>query len=52
VASDEPWEDDAEVFPLAVVSAVVGPCGLVTVDDALTASDCPAVPELLRPARL
>ena len=40
-----------KTFP-GIVTAVVGPSGLVSVDDALAATDCPAVPELLRPARL
>jgi hypothetical protein len=52
LASDVPWEAEAEILPLAVVSAVVGPSGLVNVDDAVASCDCPAVPELLRPARL
>jgi hypothetical protein len=52
LASEVPWEAEAEVLPLAVVSAVVGPSGLMAVEDAVATFDCPAVPELLRPARL
>lgn len=52
VASEAPWNDEAEVLPLAVVTAVVGPAGLMAVEDAVASADCPAVPELLRPARL
>jgi hypothetical protein len=52
LASPSPWDEETEVVPLPVVTAVVGPAGLVTVDDALSRPDCIAVPELLRPARL
>jgi len=52
IESDAPWEEEAEVLPLAVVSAVVGPAGLVSVDEAVASCDCPAVPELLRSVRL
>ncbi|HVX16844.1 MAG TPA: hypothetical protein VHA73_02335 [Acidimicrobiales bacterium] len=46
----EPWDRDEEVVPLALVDRVVGPGGAETVDAARLRTDCPVVPELLRPA--
>lgn len=44
----EPWERDAELVPAALLSAVVGPSGLVAVAEGLAAATCQAAPELLR----
>jgi hypothetical protein len=47
---DEPWDRAEEVVPAALVSAVVGPGGLVDAATGFGAASCPVVPELLRPA--
>lgn len=44
----EPWERHEEVLPLRLVDRVVGPTGLVDVERARRATDCPVAPELLR----
>lgn len=44
----EPWERDTELVPARLLSAVVGPHGLVDGDVSLRSSDVPAVAELLR----
>jgi hypothetical protein len=45
---DEPWERPAELVPASLLTAVVGPDGLVTAPDGLAAATCPVAPELLR----
>lgn len=42
----EAWEADEEVVPLSLVDRVAGPDGLVSVDEAVSSTDCPVVPEL------
>jgi len=46
----EPWDRPVELVPASVLSAVVGPQGLVAADDGLAQTTCPVAPELLRPA--
>jgi hypothetical protein len=46
--SAEPWELDDEVVPIDLVDEVVGPYGILPVDEALRRVDCPVAPELLR----
>jgi hypothetical protein len=46
---DEPWERPAELVPATLLSAVVGPGGLVSAEEGLAAATCPVAPELLRP---
>jgi hypothetical protein len=48
VVSAEPWDDDAEVVPLRLVDAIVGPHGPEAVSDALRRTDCPVAPELFK----
>ena len=45
----EPWERNAELVPAALISAVVGPEGLLAAEEGLAAATCPVAPELLRP---
>jgi hypothetical protein len=45
----EPWERPAELVPASLLSAVVGPSGLVSVEEGLADATCPVAPELLRP---
>lgn len=45
---DEPWELDDEIVPLTLISAVAGPHGIVSVEDALAAADTPVAPELFK----
>src|SRR5437763_1604052 len=40
------WAQDEEIVPLAWVDAVVGPAGVVPVEDALAWPTCPPAPEL------
>lgn len=47
-SSDEPWELDDEIVPLPLISAVAGPAGVVTVEQALAAADTPVAPELFK----
>jgi hypothetical protein len=49
---DEPWNAEAEILPLGVITALVGPTGLMSVEDLPSLITCGAVEELLRPARL
>jgi hypothetical protein len=46
--SRPPWEWGAEVVPTGLVERLACPSGLVSVDEAVAASDCPVAPELLR----
>ena len=46
----EPWARPAELVPAALFSGVIGPEGLVCVEEGLAAATCPTAPELLRPA--
>jgi hypothetical protein len=48
VVDDEPWDDDDEVVPLALVDKVVGPSGVQDPADALRRTDCPVAPELFK----
>jgi hypothetical protein len=48
VVSAEPWDDEAEVVPLRLVDAIVGPAGPEPVDVALRRTDCPIAPELFK----
>lgn len=45
--ADEPWEHSVEPVPLALVSHVVGPDGVTSVDRADLAPECPPATELL-----
>ncbi len=45
----EPWERPAELVPASLLSAVVGPSGLVSAEEGLADATCPVAPELLRP---
>ncbi len=47
-AGDEPWERPAELVTASLISAVVGPEGLVPAEEGLAAATCPVAPELLR----
>ncbi len=47
---EEPWQREAELVPADLLSAVVGPDGLLEVVDGLTRTTCGAAPELLRQA--
>ena len=42
----EAWEADEEIVPLELVDRVAGPDGLVSVQEAVSSTDCPVVPEL------
>jgi hypothetical protein len=42
------WELEDELVPADLVTAVAGPNGPTTFDDAVKRADCPVVPELLR----
>ncbi len=44
----DPWESLVEQVPLSLVSAVVGPLGLSSVEEAVRRADCPIPPELLK----
>jgi hypothetical protein len=46
VVSDQPWHDDAELMPLRLADAVIGPTGRQSVSEAVAAIDCPPAPEL------
>jgi hypothetical protein len=47
---DEPWLAAEEVVPTDLVDGVVGPTGLRPTHEAVTGSDCPVAPELLKEA--
>jgi hypothetical protein len=52
IAEDERgWDVDREIVPLALVSAVVGPEGVVSCEEALADRDWPIAPELLAALR-
>jgi hypothetical protein len=44
----EPWARPAELVPASFLSGVVGPEGIVPVEEGLSGATCPAAPELLR----
>jgi hypothetical protein len=44
----EPWDRPVELVPASLVTAVVGPTGLVDPDEGLAQASCPVAPELLR----
>jgi hypothetical protein len=46
-----PWDRPAEVVPAGLVELLAGPRGVMTLADAVAASDCPVAPELLRSLR-
>jgi hypothetical protein len=45
--ADDPWALEDEVVPLDWATAVVGPAGVQTCEEAVRRADCPVVPELL-----
>lgn len=47
-ATDEPWESDEEIVPLALFSHVIGPNGLTDAPGDAVVAECPHAPELLR----
>jgi hypothetical protein len=52
LAAVDAWDDDApavEELALAQVDCIAGPRGVQRALDAAARSDCPVVPELLRP---
>lgn len=46
--SDEPWEAEDEIVPLALVDRVIGPGGEYAVDAIGSLVDCPIAPELFK----
>jgi hypothetical protein len=44
-----PWDADDEAVPLGLISHIVTTRGVESVAEALTHTDCPIAPELLRP---
>lgn len=46
----EPWDREAELVPIPLLSAVVTPDGLLSPEEGLASAACPVAPELLRPA--
>ena len=44
----EPWSRPAELVPASFLSGLVGPEGIVPVEEGLADATCPAAPELLR----
>ena len=44
----DPWDDDVELVPLALVDWIVGPSGLQPVAEIRYRVDCPVAPELFR----
>jgi hypothetical protein len=44
----EPWSRPAELVPASFLSGLVGPEGIVPVEEGLANATCPAAPELLR----
>ncbi len=47
----EPWDRSVELVPASLLTAVVGPGGLVDPAEGLVQATCPVAPELLRAAR-
>jgi hypothetical protein len=47
----DPWESDDELVPMSLVTTVVGPSGRHPAAELKARVDCPAAPELWRPAR-
>jgi len=48
VVTAEPWDEDDEVVPLALVDRIVATRGPEPVEDALRRTDCPVAPELFK----
>ena len=50
-AGPAPWAQPTDLVPAGLVDAVVGPDGLITLEEAVASasSSCPVVPELTRP---
>ncbi len=46
----EPWDRAVELVPASLITAVLGPTGLVESAEGLAQTTCPVAPELLRPA--
>jgi hypothetical protein len=46
----EPWDRSVELVPATLLTAVVGPTGLVDPDTGLAQATCPVAPELFRSA--
>ena len=46
-AEDDPWALEDELVPLDWLTAVAGPAGVASPEDAVKRADCPVVPELL-----
>ena len=46
----EPWDRPVELVPAGLLTAVVGPTGLLAPDEGLAQATCPVAPELFRPA--
>jgi hypothetical protein len=46
-AEDDPWALEDELVPLDWLTAVCGPAGVASPEDAVKRADCPVVPELL-----
>jgi hypothetical protein len=44
----DPWDCDDDVVPLDLLTGVVGPGGVCSVEEALASTDCPVAPELFR----
>ncbi|MHB1533008.1 MAG: hypothetical protein ACYC1D_00035 [Acidimicrobiales bacterium] len=49
-AGAEPWDREVELVPASLLSAVVGPDGVVGVGEGLAAATCPSPAQLLRDA--
>jgi translation initiation factor 2B subunit (eIF-2B alpha/beta/delta family) len=47
-ADVDPWDDEVEAVPLALVDKLVGPSGLMAVAEVRFRVDCPIAPELFR----
>jgi hypothetical protein len=48
-AAGDPWDADWELVPLGLATAVIGPDGARTPEEALARADCPDAPELTGP---
>jgi hypothetical protein len=47
-AADDAWALEDELVPLDLATAVAGPTGMTTTDEAWRRADCPVAPELLK----
>ena len=47
-AGPAPWAQATDLVPAGLIDGVVGPDGLVTLEEAVASSSCPVVPELTR----